>query len=416
MYLPVRTERGEIDGVMMFETDVTEQVLARRRVGEQTAALTRALEAAERATRAKDEFLAMLGHELRNPLSPIVTAVQLMRLRGAEFPELSVIDRQVAHLTHLVDDLLDVSRITRGKFTLNREVIELSEVVARAIEIASPLLEQRRHLLTVNVPARGLTVDGDSERLAQVVSNLLTNAAKYSDAESRIFVSAGHADGRRELRVRDEGLGIPPELLDTVFDAYVQQRQAIDRARGGLGLGLTIARTLVNLHGGTIRAESAGPGYGSDFIIELPVSTLRGAAIEPEAGPRISVAPRPGPRVLVVDDSTDTAEMLTQVLQCLGYDVASAHDGPSALERARTFRADVALLDIGLPVMDGYELAERLRTSLNGAPGPTLIAVTGYGQEADRNRTAAAGFAHHLVKPIDIQELVSLLERVPAQC
>ena len=287
---------------MMFEIDVTEQVVARRRVGEQTAALSRDLEAAETANRAKDEFLAMLGHELRNPLSPIVTAVQLMRLRGAQFSELSVIDRQVAHLTHLVDDLLDVSRITRGKFTLNREAIELSEVVARAIEIASPLLEQRRHVLTVDVATAGLTVDGDRERLAQVVSNLLTNAAKYSDAESRIFVSAGQADGRLELRVKDEGLGIPPELLDTVFDAFVQQRQAIERARGGLGLGLTIARTLVNLHGGTIRAESAGPGYGSDFIIELPVSTLRGAAIEPEVEPRISVAQPRGPRVLVVDD------------------------------------------------------------------------------------------------------------------
>ena len=411
MYLPVRTESGAIEGVMTFDIEVTEQVLARRRAEDQTAALTRAHEAAEAANRAKDEFLAMLGHELRNPLSPIATAVQLMRLRGAEFRELAVIERQVGHLTRLVDDLLDVSRITRGKITLNREPIELSHVVARAVEIASPLFEQRRHFLNVDVPAKGLIVDGDRERLAQVISNLLTNAAKYSNPESPIFVTARSMDGRVELRVKDSGIGIQPEMLGLVFDAFVQERQAIDRARGGLGLGLTIARTLVTMHEGTIRAESRGAGHGSEFIVEMPLSTRAAQAGESPASPPTSVMPSRGLRVLVVDDNTDAADLLTQALEHLGYELATAHDGPSALERARQFHPDVALLDIGLPVMDGYELAGRLKNIENGS-APILIALTGYGQKADRGRTSAAGFAHHLVKPINIQELTSLLDRL----
>jgi signal transduction histidine kinase/DNA-binding response OmpR family regulator len=415
MYLPVRTESGTVEGVMTFDIEVTEQVLARRRLEEQTAALTRAHETAESANRVKDEFLAMLGHELRNPLSPIATAVQLMRLRGAEFRELAVIERQVGHLTRLVDDLLDVSRITRGKIALNRVPTEICEAVARAVEIASPLLEQRRHRLNLDVPTKGLVVYGDRERLAQVLSNLLTNAAKYSNLESPILVTARSIGTRVELRVKDVGIGIEAPMLGLVFDAFVQEGQAIDRARGGLGLGLTIARTLVTMHDGTIRAESAGAGYGSEFIVELPMSATPAQSEESVVAHATEVMPSQGLRVLVVDDNTDAAELLTQTLQHLGYELAIAHDGPSALERARHFQPDVAVLDIGLPVMDGYELAERLK-NINTGSAPTLVAVTGYGQDADRNRTAAAGFAHHLVKPVNIQQLTDLLDRLsPAQ-
>jgi CheY-like chemotaxis protein len=282
--------------------------------------------------------------------------------------------------------------------------------VARAVEIASPLLEQRRHHLTLNVPARGLVVDGDGERLAQVVSNLLTNAAKYSDPESLILVNGRRIEDRAELRVKDAGIGIPPDMLERVFEAFVQQRQAIDRGRGGLGLGLAIARTLVELHGGSVRAESAGPGQGSEIIVELPVSAVRDLSAERDTRSRLSVAKPRGLRLLVVDDNTDAAELMTHALRHVGYHVASAHDGPSALVRAREFRPDVALLYIGLPVMDGYELAERLKTIEEHSRPLTLIAVTGYGQDADRSRTAAAGFAHHLVKPIKLTELTALLD------
>jgi signal transduction histidine kinase len=367
---------------------------------------------AEVANRSKDEFLAMLGHELRNPLAPIVTALQLMRLRGDEtlVRERAVIERQVNHLIRLVDDLLDVSRITRGKIELRRERIELSEIVAKAIEMASPLIEQRQHQLTVDVPRQGFAVDGDAVRLAQVVANLLNNAAKYTEPHGSIAVFAERDGGEVVLRIRDSGIGLSAEMLPRIFDLFVQERQAIDRAQGGLGLGLAIVRVLVELHGGTVEARSEGHGKGAELTVRLPAAEA-GERPLPAPPPRVEpeVAPLPGAlRVLVVDDNLDAAELLATTVQMIGHAARVAHDGPAGLRIAADFRADVALLDIGLPVMDGYELARHLR-AIPGLESIRLIAVTGYSQEADRAEAAAAGFDLHLVKPIRLEQLQAAL-------
>ena len=317
-----------------------------------------------------------------------------------------MIERQVAHLTRLVDDLLDVSRIARGKVELQLGVVELADVVARAVEMASPLLEQRAHRLLVDVPRPGLTVNGDPARLSQVVSNLLTNAAKYTPAGGRIIVAAHEAGGEIVLRVADTGIGIGREVLPHIFDLFVQGRQAIDRAEGGLGLGLAIVRSLVERHGGTVSAQSAGPNRGSEFVVRLPKAN-RPAEPEASASPRFTKAAA-GARILIVDDNRDAAEMLAEALRVRGYETHVAHDGPEALRRAGHGPFAAALLDLGLPVMDGFELAARLR-ELPGTSGTRLIAVTGYGQESDRHRTAAAGFHHHLVKPVDLDALAELL-------
>lgn len=363
-------------------------------------------QAAENANRAKDEFLAMLGHELRNPLSPIVTALQLMKLQGPEGSERAreVIERQVTHLTRLVDDLLDVSRIARGKVELKAGVVEMSEIVAKAIEMSSPLLEQRNHTLAVQVPRRGLLVDADITRLSQVVSNLLTNAAKYTPAGGHITIRGEAVDDEVLLHVRDTGIGITPDVLPHIFDLFVQERQAIDRAQGGLGIGLTIVRNLIERHGGSVQAKSEGQGRGSEFTIRLPKATWAEQTQDIPRGLEIErVGPKAGaPRVLIVDDNEDGAEMLAIILSQKGYDTRVAHDALRALEIAAVFAPRIAFIDIGLPVMDGYELAERLRAmpALNDI---RLIALTGYGQESDRRRAREAGFDQHLVKPVDIR-------------
>jgi signal transduction histidine kinase len=365
----------------------------------------------EAASRAKDEFLAMLGHELRNPLSPILTALELMRLRGAATdaqPERQVIERQVRNLMKLVDDLLDVSRITRGNIQLDKEPIEVSAVVAKAVEAASPLLEQRAHRLALRIPAAGLRVDADPTRLAQVLSNLLINAAKYTPSGGDIAVDASREAADIAIRVRDTGSGIAPDLLPRLFDLFVQGDRRPDRAPGGLGIGLTVARALVEQHGGTISARSDGPGRGSEFVVRLP-ARLDAAT---SAAPASAAEPPPradGTRILVVDDNEDAAEGLALSLKLRGYLVRMAHDAPSALEAAREFRPKVALLDIGLPVMDGYELAARLR-KLPGLADVRFIAVTGYGQESDRARSRAAGFHAHLVKPADFGKILRAIE------
>jgi PAS domain S-box-containing protein len=407
VYSPFRNVEGEIEGVFVVASEVTEQVLARHQVD----ALRRA---AEGANRAKDEFLAMLGHELRNPLSPILTALQLMKLRGGDASERerTVIERQVNHLTRLVDDLLDVSRIARGKVELKEELIEMADVVAKAIEMASPLLEQRSHTLTVQVPRRGLPVRGDATRLAQVASNLLTNAAKYTAPGGTVTVQAGEEQGGVVLRVRDTGMGIAPDVLPRIFDLFVQESQAIDRAQGGLGLGLTIVRNLVERHGGSVSAHSDGPGRGSEFVVRLPkapqpVVVADGPAAA--AAPTAMMEPPPGAlRILVVDDNEDGAEMLAGALENKGHRTYVAYDAPAALRLAESFSPDVAFIDIGLPVMDGYELAERLR-QLPGLKGMRLVALTGYGQESDRVKSQAAGFHHHLVKPVDFAAVEALV-------
>jgi signal transduction histidine kinase len=371
--------------------------------------------AAEAANRTKDQFLAILGHELRNPLAPILTALQLMTLRGDDntLKERTVIDRQVRHLVRLVDDLLDVSRIARGKIELRQQTLELADIVANAIEATSPLLEQRHHQLTVHVP-RGIWIRGDATRMTQVITNVVSNAAKYTEPGGDIRVDA-HADGEHiVLGVKDSGIGISSEILPHVFEMFTQERQALDRSQGGLGLGLTIVKSLVELHDGTIEARSDGVGKGSEFIIRLPaiaahLEEQKLAAPVPTELARVSS----GHKILVVDDNMDAARLLAEALEIVGYDTRIAFDGPDALDVAAEFQPDAALVDLGLPVMDGYELCGQLIAASVGRR-PVLMAVTGYGQATDREKSEAAGFDAHVVKPVDVPALIGLLDRLLA--
>jgi PAS domain S-box-containing protein len=366
---------------------------------------------AHQANRRKDEFLAMLGHELRNPLAPILTALELMQLRGAGGArERKIIERQVKHLVHLVDDLLDVSRITRGKVELKKEPIELSEVLAKAIEMASPLYEQCSHHLSVDVPREGLLAEADPVRLAQVLANLLTNAAKYTKPGGQVVVTARREHGEIVVSVKDNGAGISSEMLSKVFELFVQGERTLDRSQGGLGIGLTVARSLVELHGGTISARSPGLGLGSEFQVCLPALAKPVVHEEAPGGMRqlTSRPPRSGIRVLLVDDNKDAVDVLAELLQTYGHEVAVAYDGPQALSIAPAFRPDAALLDIGLPVIDGYELAKRLREVEAGHPC-RLVAVTGYGQDTDKAKSREAGFDVHLVKPVELAVVLPLL-------
>ncbi|MCW5801362.1 MAG: PAS domain S-box protein [Deltaproteobacteria bacterium] len=381
------------------------QALERARLFEaQMAARTQA----EAASRAKDEFLAMLGHELRNPLAPIATAIELMKLRGEthSLREREVIERQLGHISHLVDDLLDIARITRGKLELALRPVDVADAIARAVEMASPLLEQYHHKLTMRVP-RGLVVQADPARLAQVISNLLTNAAKYTRPNGQIDVDAAAVGADVVVHVRDNGQGIDPELLPHVFDLFIQGKRSFDRAEGGLGIGLALVKNLVTLHGGGVTVTST-LGAGSEFVVRLP--SYAQAALGPHGDPAHAATPTNAKRVLVVDDNRDFAEMLASSLAALGYEVDMALDGVSALEHLRVFPAEAAVLDLGLPVLDGFELARKIREQFAGRM-PRLIAVTGYGQQHDRERTADVGFADHLVKPIDIKEMVAAIER-----
>jgi PAS domain S-box-containing protein len=397
-----RRRYGELD------LDMAEELGRRAGLAIENALLFRE---AREADRRKDEFLAMLGHELRNPLSPIVTALELMRLKGehAFERERTIIERQVEHVTRLVNDLLDVSRITRGKIEIVRERVALTQVVSKAIEIASPLFEQRVQKLSMDVPSAGLFVDADPVRLTQVIANLLTNAAKYTEPGGHVAVSAARQNGEVVVSVRDDGTGIAPEMLPRIFDLFVQSERGLDRAQGGLGLGLTIVKSLVELHGGSVTARSEGLGQGSTFEVRLPAPAElnRAPAADKAAAGRRSTSSSPAPRILVVDDNVDAVEVLAEALGELGYTVRVAHDGPEALEVVTGFTPEIALLDIGLPVMDGYELAERLRARFGATV--RLVALTGYGQDADRARSRAAGFDEHLVKPIELERLERLL-------
>jgi CheY-like chemotaxis protein/two-component sensor histidine kinase len=395
--VPLRDPSGAPRGAIGAFVDVTR--------------LKQAEAALREADRRKDEFLALLSHELRNPLAPILTAVELMQLRGdvAAPHERDVIMRQAQHLLHLVDDLLDVSRVARGKVTLNRKRIELATIVGQAVEATAPLLEERGHRLRLAVPSDGLAVDADDVRLTQVVSNLLTNAARYTAPGGRIEVAAARQEGEVVLTVRDNGMGIDAELLPHVFEMFVQDRRGSDRAQGGLGLGLSLVRTLTELHGGSVSAESEGHGRGSAFTVRLPASALAVVDANPPVPGPVWAASDVARRVLVVDDNRDAAEMLSVLLERAGHQVAIAGDASQALSAADAFRPQVAILDIGLPVMDGYALGRELRARL-GTATPVLIALTGYGQEQDRRRSEEAGFASHLVKPIDAKKLIHLVD------
>jgi PAS domain S-box-containing protein len=371
----------------------------------------------QNANRVKDEFLAMLGHELRNPLAPITTTVELMKLRAPNtlVRERAIIEAQVRYLTGLVDDLLDVSRIASGKIELKTAEVDLREVVAAAVETTQTVMEERRHSLHVQVDGR-LIVSGDRRRLVQVLVNLLGNAAKYSPPGRRIWLSASAEDAQAVLRVRDEGQGIEADLLPGVFELFSQGRQAIDRSHGGLGLGLSIVRNLVTLHGGTVEAASDGAYKGSEFIVRLPLlerpHPRDAAPVRTETQKPVAPVRDDGRiKVLVVDDYVLAAESLALLLQEMGYRTHVVHDGAAALQAMKTFEPQVALVDIGLPVIDGYEVAQTVRR-MPGRESLPLIAVTGYGQPGDRARVLAAGFDEHLVKPLDASRISELIEQM----
>ncbi|HKP11032.1 MAG TPA: PAS domain-containing protein [Blastocatellia bacterium] len=367
--------------------------------------------------RRKDEFLAMLAHELRNPLAPIRNAAQVLKLIGPADANQQwareIIERQTQHLTRLVDDLLDVSRITQGKITLAREPLDLATVVQRAVEISRPLIEARHHQLTVALAPEPLRVEGDSTRLVQVVGNLLNNAAKYTDEGGHIRVEAAREGQEAVIRVRDNGMGLPADLLPHVFDLFTQADRSLDRSQGGLGIGLTLVRQLAELHGGRVEARSDGPAKGSEFILRLPaVATTDAARVAASPAERV----RPDGRalkILVVEDNPDSAEMLAFMLTLGGHQVHVAHNGAEALEAAHTFAPQIVLCDIGLPGMNGYELAARLRQQAE-FKRTALIALTGYGQDEERRRAREAGFDYHLTKPVGPESLASLLDSLGA--
>jgi signal transduction histidine kinase len=370
----------------------------------------------EHADRQKNEFLSMLAHELRNPLAPIRSAVDVLRLCTKHDPDVTwaqdVIDRQVTHMVRLVDELLDVSRITRGKIRLELESLNLAEVVATAVETSRPLIDSGRHHLTVSRPAEKIWIRADQARVAQVLSNLLNNAAKYTPPGGTIWVTAFCDGSDAVVSVRDTGVGIPPEMLSRVFDLFQQVDRSIDRSQGGLGIGLTLARRLVEMHGGSIEAQSAGPGRGSEFIMRLPLATEPQHSVETEEAPEDEPPSENARRVLVVDDNVDAAQSLARLLRMRAHEVLLAHDGPEALAAAAEFQPDVVLLDLGLPRINGYEVARRLRRS-DPDNKLLLIAVSGYGTDANRLQAVEVGFNHYFVKPLDVDDLLKALSCGP---
>jgi len=388
-----------------------------RSLQNEVAERARAEQALQEADRNKDEFLAMLAHELRNPLAPIQNALQLMRMKLSEPQSLwaqQVIQRQLAALTRLVDDLLDVSRITRGKITLTREPVELATLITRAVETIQPLIQERDHQLTLQVPSESLRVNGDPTRLTQALGNVLGNAAKYTDRGGRIELLCSRRGADVEIRVRDNGIGISAELLPRIFDLFTQLDHRSDYSSSGLGIGLALVRRLVEMHGGSITAQSPGAGAGSEFLLRLPLLADAGTRPEDVAGLRSSRdEPTVSRRILVADDNADALETLATVLRLRGHEVYSAPNGALALETAVRHMPEVALLDIGMPLLDGYEVARRIRAQEWGK-AVTLVALTGWGQESDRRRSQDAGFDTHLVKPLDLEKLNALLARLPA--
>jgi signal transduction histidine kinase len=396
VYQPIIDARGAVESIAIVAFEVTELARARR--------------AAEVANHAKDDFLAMLGHELRNPLAPILIALELIRARrmpGHE-RELAIIERQARHLVRLVDDLLDVARIAQGKIELRPERVELGRLVALAVEASAPLLAERNHHLTTDVAAGGLPLHGDPIRLTQVLANLLTNAAKYTNPGGRIHVRAWAENGQAVLQVEDNGIGISAEMLPRLFDKFVQERQALDRSRGGLGLGLAIVKEIVTLHGGAVAARSAGLGHGSVFELRLPLADACADPCTGDAGTGMARR-RNGLRLLLVDDNADVLDAMQALLELGGHSVTALGDPRAALALAADYTPDVALLDIGLPGLNGYELLAALRAR-PGCADMDFIALSGYGQPEDRARSLSAGFCAHLVKPPAPAELAALLD------
>jgi len=399
IYQPIHDLHGKVAGIFMEGSDVT----VRKRVEDELRA----------ANQQKDQFLAMLAHELRNPLAPITTAAQLLQRGQLDAPGIGrasdIIARQAQHMTSLVNDLLDVSRVTRGLVTINREPLEMGEVVHEAVEQVRALIDARHHTLHCEIAPGTLRVEGDRTRLIQVVSNLLNNAAKYTAPGGRIVLEVRHDGSHVRVAVRDNGQGIDPPILPYIFDLFIQAERTPDRSQGGLGLGLALVKSLAVLHGGRVEAHSTGLGLGSEFVVCLPAL---GEAPEAQA-PAVGAPSQAGHglNVLVVDDNVDAAQMLAALLEMHGHAVTLAYDGESAVETAMRIRPDVGLFDIGLPDIDGHEVARRLRAVPETA-GTMLVALTGYGQEQDQRRAREAGFDHHMVKPADVVKLLELLAGV----
>jgi len=389
--------------------DISERSRLERNLKEKTEALAD-------LHRRKDEFLAMLGHELRSPLAPISNAVHLLRLGRNEEPlqqkARTIIERQLTQLTHLVDDLMEVSRITTGRVRLRLDRIIVSGIVERAVQSARPLIDQHRHELTVTLPPKPIWLNADASRLEQVVVNLLTNAAKYTQDGGHIWLSIQEEGSDCVLRVRDTGVGIAPELLPRIFDLFTQAERSLDRSQGGLGIGLALVQRLVEMHHGKVEVHSS-LGQGSEFVVRLPM-LLTAEAESPSCKTGMTKQTGPSLQVLVVDDNVDAAGSLAMLLEASGHEVRLTHDGPTALEAALKNRPNVILLDLGLPGLNGFEVAKRLRQQ-PVFQNVVLIAMTGYGQEADRQRSFDAGFNHHLVKPADFGKVQEILATVSAK-
>jgi PAS domain S-box-containing protein len=391
---PLWDEEGKLRGYAKVMRDITDRKRAEMELAQ--------------ANRLKDEFLAVLGHELRNPLAPILNSLQLLQLEPALSlggkQVIGIIERQVKHLTRLVDDLLDVSRISRGKIRLRKERVELRTLVSHAVDMTRHVIDSRKHQLAVSLPAESVWLEVDPARMEQVISNLLNNAAKYTEPCGHIWLTAERLGPETIVHVKDSGIGILPEVLPRVFDLFVQADRALDRAQGGLGIGLTLVKALIEMHEGKVEAHSPGVGKGAEFILRLPV-VPEVVPIKPEQPPPTPAQGRPL-RLLVVDDNKDTADSIAMLLRLNGHEVSTADSGPAGLQAALCETPDVVLLDLGLPGIDGYEVARRIREKTDK---PLLIAMTGYGQTEDRERSKEAGFAHHLVKPVDPVQLQNLL-------
>ena len=396
---PIRNEKGTVAGVVLVFRDISDRIRSEKALRE--------------ADRLKDEYLAMLAHELRNPLAPIRNSLQIMKMPGADAEMLAqareMAERQVQHMARLLDDLLDVSRISRGRIELRNQSVDVRSLVQRTVEAVRPFIEEHGHELTLSLPSEPTRVYGDPTRLEQVLMNLLNNAAKYTNSGGKIWMSAEQVDGEVVLRVRDNGVGISPSMLSSIFDLFVQAQRREDRTQGGVGIGLTLVRKLVELHKGKVEASSPGLAQGSEFVVRLPALATDA---EPEKrNSDANTASRqqaPGRRILVVDDNTDAAESLAILLRLKGNEVRVAYEGRSALSTAREFHPELIFLDIGMPVMDGYAVAKQIRLEKEVSDA-TLIALTGWGQESDRRRSQEAGFDLHLVKPVDPDVLGKIL-------
>jgi CheY-like chemotaxis protein/nitrogen-specific signal transduction histidine kinase len=380
-------------------------------IRDQIESIRRAEEALQEASRRKDEFLATLAHELRNPLGPIRNSLHLLRLSDDLNPSLEpvreIMERQVNHMVRLIDDLLDVSRISRGKIELRKETVELATVIDTAVETARTAIDAAGHQLAISLPADPIMLDADPVRLAQIIGNLLNNAVKYTEPGGQIWLTARNQGDEAVISVRDTGVGIPADMLSRVFEMFSQVDHTLTRAQGGLGIGLTLTKSLVELHGGRIEAHSAGLGRGSEFIVSLPL--MPHSRRRPVSSPtRSSQTSFPSRRILLVDDTPAATHVLGKLLEKMGQRVQTANDGLTALERVRREQPDLVISDIAMPDMDGYELARRLRQE-PGLECLPLVALTGYGQDSDKQQAREAGFSHHLVKPVSLEALQYLL-------